>query len=52
MWYLHGIGRASLSDTPDEQMITSMVARIVRDPFDREGWLFEHGFRAIAERTS
>jgi bifunctional non-homologous end joining protein LigD len=30
-----------------------MVARLVRDPFDREGWLFElkwDGFRAIAER--
>jgi hypothetical protein len=29
-----------------------MVARLVRDPFDREGWLFElkwDGFRAIAE---
>ena len=34
------------------QMITPMVARLVRDPFDREGWLFElkwDGFRAIAE---
>jgi bifunctional non-homologous end joining protein LigD len=33
-------------------MITPMVARLVRDPFDREGWLFElkwDGFRAIAE---
>ena len=30
-----------------------MVARLVRDPFDREGWLFKlkwDGFRAIAER--
>jgi bifunctional non-homologous end joining protein LigD len=29
-----------------------MVARLLRDPFDREGWLFElkwDGFRAIAE---
>ena len=29
-----------------------MVARLVRDPFDREGWLFElkwDGFRTIAE---
>lgn len=29
-----------------------MVARLVRDPFDREGWLFElkwDGFRAVAE---
>jgi len=29
-----------------------MVARLVRDPFDREGWFFElnwDGFRAIAE---
>jgi len=34
-------------------MITPMVARLVRDPFDREGWLFElkwDGFRAIAEK--
>ena len=34
-------------------MIRPMVARLVRDPFDREGWLFElkwDGFRAIAER--
>ena len=34
-------------------MITPMVARLVRDPFDREGWLFElkwDGFRAVAER--
>src|SRR5262245_13261436 len=33
-------------------MITPMVARLVRDPFDRGGWLFElkwDGFRAIAE---
>ena len=33
-------------------MITPMVARLVRDPFDREGWFFElkwAGFRAIAE---
>jgi bifunctional non-homologous end joining protein LigD len=33
-------------------MITPMVARLVSDPFDREGWLFElkwDGFRAIAE---
>ncbi len=33
-------------------MITPMVARLVRDPFDREGWLFElkwDGFRTIAE---
>ena len=33
--------QASLSDTPDKQMITPMVARLVREPFDREGWLFE-----------
>ena len=29
-----------------------MVARLVRDPFDREGWLFElkwDGFKAIGE---
>jgi bifunctional non-homologous end joining protein LigD len=33
-------------------MITPMVARLVPDPFDREGWLFElkwDGFRATAE---
>jgi bifunctional non-homologous end joining protein LigD len=33
-------------------MITQMVACLVRDPFVREGWLFElkwDGFRAIAE---
>jgi bifunctional non-homologous end joining protein LigD len=33
-------------------MITPMVTRRVRDPFEREGWLFElkwDGFRAIAE---
>ena len=33
-------------------MITPMVARLVRDRFDREGWLFElkwDGFRTIAE---
>jgi hypothetical protein len=30
-----------------------MVAKLVRDSFDREGWLFElkwDGFRAIAEK--
>jgi bifunctional non-homologous end joining protein LigD len=34
-------------------MITPMVARLVRDAFDRQGWLFElkwDGFRAIAEK--
>ena len=38
---------ASCSD-----MITPMVARLFRDPFDRAGWFFElkwDGFRAIAE---
>jgi hypothetical protein len=33
-------------------MITPIVPRLVRDPFDRDGWLFElkwGGFRAIAE---
>ena len=33
-------------------MITPMVGRLVRDPFDREGWLLElkwDGFRAITE---
>ena len=33
-------------------MIIPMVARLVRDPFDHDGWLFElkwDGFRAIAE---
>ena len=28
-------------------MITPMVARLVRDPFDREGWLFELKWDAI-----
>ena len=40
------------SEVSDAGMITPMVARLVRDPFDREGWLFElkwDGFRAIAE---
>ena len=35
-------------------MITPMVARLVRDPFDREGWFFElkwDRFRAIAETS-
>ena len=35
-------------------MITPMVARLVRDLFDCEGWLFElkwDGFRAIANET-
>jgi len=35
-------------------MITPMVAKLVRDLFDREGWLFElkwDGFRAIAETS-
>jgi bifunctional non-homologous end joining protein LigD len=34
-------------------MITPMVAKLVRDPFDREGWLFElkwDGFRSVAEK--
>src|SRR5262245_37267126 len=34
-------------------MITPMVAKLVREPFDREGWLFElkwDGFRCIAEK--
>jgi ATP-dependent DNA ligase len=33
-------------------MITPMVARLGRDPFDRAAWFFElksDGFRAIAE---
>jgi len=33
-------------------MITPMLARLVRDPFDRADWFFElkwDGFRAIAE---
>src|SRR5262245_6158193 len=36
-------------------MTTPMVARLVREPFDREGWLFElkwDGFRAIAETST
>src|SRR5262249_9042751 len=35
-------------------MITPMVAKLVKEPFDREGWLFElkwDGFRAIAETS-
>jgi ATP-dependent DNA ligase len=35
-------------------MITPMVARLIKHPFDREGWLFElkwDGFRAIASDT-
>ena len=36
----HGTSFKSLKP-PDNQMITPMVARLVRDPFDREGWLFE-----------
>src|SRR5262245_48980211 len=34
-------------------MITPMVAKLVKEPFDREGWLFElkwDGFRCIAEK--
>ena len=34
-------------------MITPMIARLVRTPFDREGWFFElkwDGFRCIAEK--
>jgi len=36
-------------------MITPMVAKLVKEPFDREGWFFElkwDGFRAIAETES
>ena len=36
-------------------MIIPMVARLVREPFDRAGWLFElkwDGFRAIAETAA
>src|SRR5262245_34762758 len=36
-------------------MITPMVAKLVRERFDRRGWLFElkwDGFRAIAETES
>ena len=36
-----------------QRMITPMVARLVLEPFDRDGWFFElkwDGFRAIAER--
>src|SRR5215510_3916520 len=35
-------------------MITPMVAKLVKEPFDRHGWLFElkwDGFRAIAETS-
>jgi bifunctional non-homologous end joining protein LigD len=38
---------------PHEPMITPMVARLVREPFDRAGWFFElkwDGFWAIAGR--
>ena len=34
-------------------MMTPMIARLVRTPFDREGWFFElkwDGFRCIAEK--
>src|SRR5262245_60968597 len=34
-------------------MITPMVAKLAREPFDREGWLFElkwDGFRCITEK--
>ena len=34
-------------------MMTPMLARLVRTPFDREGWFFElkwDGFRCIAEK--
>jgi bifunctional non-homologous end joining protein LigD len=36
-------------------MITPMVAKLVKEPFDREGWFFElkwDGFRAIAETST
>jgi bifunctional non-homologous end joining protein LigD len=47
------IGAFSFLDSLTNNMITPMVARLVRDPFDRQGWLFElkwDGFRAIAEK--
>ena len=36
-------------------MITPMIARLISDLFDREGWFFElkwDGFRALAEIDS
>jgi bifunctional non-homologous end joining protein LigD len=36
-------------------MITPMVAKLVKEPLDREEWLFEFkwdGFRAIAETSA
>jgi bifunctional non-homologous end joining protein LigD len=36
-------------------MIVPMVAKLVKEPFDREGWFFElkwDGFRAIAEKDN
>jgi bifunctional non-homologous end joining protein LigD len=36
-------------------VITPMVAKLVKEPFDRNGWIFElkwDGFRAIAETES
>src|SRR5262245_38307864 len=32
-----------------KKVITPMVAKLVKEPFDREGWIFELRFRAIAE---
>jgi bifunctional non-homologous end joining protein LigD len=46
--------RLESPNPPTNFMITPMVARLVRDPFDREGWFFElkwDGFRAIAEKN-
>ena len=42
----------SIAEVSGKVMITPMIAKLVRDPFDHEGWLFElkwDGFRAIAE---
>jgi bifunctional non-homologous end joining protein LigD len=41
------------SEKQTQPMITPMVARLVKEPFNREGWLFElkwDGFRGIAEK--
>src|SRR4030095_14712380 len=40
--HLPGGTKPAPSERRDEtHMITPMVARLVRDPFDRDGWLFE-----------
>src|SRR5262245_1171294 len=54
VWYVHAIRRAA-PPTPVARMVAPMVARRVREPLDRAGWLCElkcDGFRAIAETES